>query len=201
MNPIQRALTRLRRDEGITLAELAVTTSIMSAVMAIFTTGVVQLFQAGNNNELVAMTESQLNTAFLRLDRNLRYASGIGPIHPGTGGSAVEYVNTDTADGQPECAQLELNTANKVLRRQVWPQTTKPTGKWAVLASGLDIAQSSFTLPTPLADTGFQRLKVTLVVASNPGRGHAESKSVITFTALNSTRATDASKVCPEARP
>ncbi|WP_327008900.1 hypothetical protein OHA72_17560 [Dactylosporangium sp. NBC_01737] len=201
MNPIQRALARLRRDDGVTLAEMAVTTSIMSAVMAIFTTGVIQLFQAGNNNELVAMTESQLNTAFLRLDRNLRYAAGIGPVHPvGGPDRLVEYVNTDTANGEPECAQLELNAARQVLRRQVWPQTTKPTGKWAVLASNVNVAKSSFELLAPLSDTGFQRLKITLVVASNPGRGHAESKTEITFTALNSTRATDSSKVCPEAR-
>ena len=200
MNPIQRVLTRLRRDDGVTLAELAVTTSIMSAVMAVFTTGVVQLFQAGNNSQQVATTESQLNTAFLRLDRNLRYAAGIGPVHPIEGPNQfVEYVNTDTANGEPECAQLELNAAKKVLRRQVWPQTTKPTGKWAVLASDID-ASSSFKLLKPLSDTGFQRLEITLVVGGIPGRGSAKSETVFTFTALNSTRATETAKVCPEAR-
>lgn len=197
MNP----LGRLRRDDGVTFAEMAVTTSIMSVVMAIFTTGVVQLYRSGNNNELVAMTESQLNTAFLRLDRNLRYASGIGPVHPTTGDNRfVEYVNTDTPTGEPECAQLELNKARKVLRRQVWPQTTKPTGRWVVLANQVNVDKSSFELVAPGANTGFQRLKITLFVASNPGTGHAEAKTEVTFTALNSTRGVDSSKICPEAR-
>jgi type II secretory pathway component PulJ len=210
MNPIHsmltrlrhsRTLTRLRRDDGVTLAEMAVTTSIMSAVMAIFTTGVVQLFRAGNNNEMVAMTQSQLNTAFLRLDRNLRYAAGISTPRPDAAGNvAVEYVNTETVTGEPECAQLELNKAARTLRRQVWPQTTEPTGRWAVLANEVDVPQSSFTLLTPGADTGFQRLEVKLTVAGNPGTGHAQSVTRLTFTALNSTRATDPAKVCPEAR-
>jgi type II secretory pathway component PulJ len=200
MNPLQRVLARLRRDDGVTLAEIAVTTSIMSAVMAIFTTGVVQLFKAGNNNELVAMTESQLNTAFLRLDRNLRYASGISEPHPSGDNKQVEYVNTDTASGNPECAQLELNKAKKVLRRQVWPQTTKPTGQWIVLANEVIAEQSSFELLKAGTNTGFQRLKIVLVVASNPGSGHTTSKTEVTFTALNSTRGTLAADVCPEAR-
>jgi type II secretory pathway component PulJ len=200
MNPLQRVLARLRRDDGVTLAEMAVTTSIMSAVMAIFTTGVVQLFKAGDNNELVALTQSQLNTAFLRLDRNLRYASGISQDRDKGDDEVVEYVNTDTPTGQPECAQLELNKAKKVLRRQVWPQTTKPTGRWAVLANEVDVAASSFSLPDSLSDTGFQRLKITLVVTTNPGRGHTTAKTEVTFTALNSTRGTDPAKVCPEAR-
>lgn len=192
----------LRRDDGVTLAEMAVTTAIMSAVMAIFTTGVVQLFRAGNSSELVAVTESQLNTAFLRLDRNLRYAAGFSkPGDPDVNGNKqVEYVNTETVSGVPECAQLELNKKLKVLRRQVWPQTTKPTGKWVVLASELNADKSSFALAEPTSDTGFQRLQIVLVVTTNPGTGQTESKTDVTFTALNSTRGTLPATVCPEAR-
>lgn len=201
MNLRSQSRARLRRDDGVTLAEMAVTTSIMSAVMAIFTTGVVQLFQAGNNNELVAMTQSQLNTAFIRLDRNVRYAAGISQEHSDAAGNMfVEYLNTEvTAGEKPECAQLELNRATKVLRRQVWPQGTKPPGKWVVLASQLNIDKSSFDLLEARPNTGFQRLKIVLVVASNPGRGQTEAKTEITFTALNTTRLTKAAEICPEA--
>ena len=200
MNALPRVLARLRRDDGVTLAEMAVTTGIMSAVMAIFTTGVVQLFQAGNNNELVAMTQSQLNTAFLRLDRNVRYAAGVSEDHfNAAGNQVVEYLNTEVASGQPECAQLELNRATKVLRRQVWPQATKPPGTWVVLASEIDVDNSSFELLEPGPNTGFQRLRIVLMVASNPGRGQAKAKTEITFTALNSTRLTKPADICPEA--
>ncbi|MDG6102230.1 hypothetical protein Daura_44120 [Dactylosporangium aurantiacum] len=200
MSVLPGALARLRRDDGVTLAEMAVTTGIMSAVMAIFTTGVVQLFQAGNNNELVAMTQSQLNTAFLRLDRNVRYAAGISREHTNAAGNqVVEYLNTEVASGQPECAQLELHRATKVLRRQVWPQATNPPGRWVVLANDIDVANSSFKLLDPGPNTGFQRLRITLTTASNPGRGQAQAKTAITFTALNSTRLTKPTDVCPEA--
>ncbi|MEV4132321.1 hypothetical protein AB0J72_09165 [Dactylosporangium sp. NPDC049742] len=201
MNGLLRFTARLRRDDGVTLAEMAVTTGIMSAVMAIFTTGVVQLFQAGNNNMLVAMTQSQLNTAFLRLDRNVRYAAGISREHTDTAGNMlVEYLNTEVTAGlEPECAQLELNRANKVLRRQVWPQGAKLPGRWVVLANEIDVAKSSFKLLPPETDTGYQRLRIVLVVASNPGRGQAEATTEITFTALNSTSNTKPAQICPEA--
>ncbi|GAA0707906.1 hypothetical protein Drose_30730 [Dactylosporangium roseum] len=205
---IPNILARLRRragagaddDRGVTLAEMAVTTGILSAVMAIFTTGVVQLFRAGNNNQMVALTQAELNTAFLRLDRELRYAAGIGPVHPtGGGGGSVEYVNTETATGVPECAQLHLDAAGGTLRRQVWPQGTKPQHRWTVLASEVDVAKSSFTLPPLTENTGFQRLRIKLVVTT-PGLGRTVATTDITFTALNSTRGTDPATVCPEAR-
>ncbi len=200
MNVLPRALARLSRDDGVTVAELAVTTGIMSVVMAVFTTGVVQLFQAGNNNELVALTQAQLNTAFLRLDRNVRYAAGISRQHTNAAGNkVVEYLNTEVASGQPECAQLELNGATQVLRRQVWPQTEKPKDNWVVLASQIDVGKSSFELLDPGPNTGFQRLKIVLVVAGNPGRGRTAAETEITFTALNSTRLTKPADICPEA--
>jgi len=180
---------RLRGDDrGVTLAELAVTTGIMSMVMAIFTTGVVQLFKAGNKNELVAMTQSQLNNAFLRLDRELRYSAGFGPVHTDVAGNVfIEYINTGTADGVPQCAQLELYAAGQTLRRQVWPQQAgvKPVNQWATLASQVNVAKSSFEI-VKSSRTTFQRLRVVLVVLTNPGSGQTEAKTDLTFTALNS---------------
>ncbi|WP_432978035.1 PilW family protein [Dactylosporangium sp. CA-233914] len=205
----EKLLERIRRaarpgdDRGVTLAELAVTTGIMSIVMAIFTTAVVQLFQASDKSELVATTQAQLTNAFLRLDRELRYAAGFGPVRTDTSGNVfVEYVNTGTASGTPECAQLELYKNAKTLRRQVWPQQTgqKPVNTWTVLASNVNVDKSSFTILKSTENTTFQRLRVVLVVESNPGRGHTEALSDVTFTALNSKASTDANTICPEAR-
>ncbi|WP_433609757.1 hypothetical protein ACQP2P_39235 [Dactylosporangium sp. CA-139114] len=207
MQRIRRA-ARPGDDRGVTLAELAVTTGIMSMVMAIFTTGVVQLFQASNKNELVAMTQAQLNNAFLRLDRELRYSAGFGPIHADAAGNVfVEYVNTGTASGTPECAQLELYAAAGTLRRQVWPTGQKPQNTWAVLASGVVVApprpadpRSTFTIIAPTENTAFQRLRILLIVRSNPGRGQTTASTDLTFTALNSKASTDPNTICPEAR-
>jgi len=200
MRHLRRFFMKNGDDRGVTLAEMAVTTGLMSVVMAVFTTGIIQIFRAGDKNELVALTQSQLNTAFLRLDRELRYASGIGPVHTDGTNVFVEYVNTGTASGIPECAQLELHAATKTLRRQVWPQTTTPLNNWAVLANQVSVAKSSFTLLALTLNTGFQRLRIQLVVATNPGAGQTEATSDLTFTALNSTRGTDTSTICPEAR-
>ncbi|MFI5911455.1 hypothetical protein [Dactylosporangium sp. NPDC051541] len=207
---ISRVLRRRGDDRGVTLAEMAVTMGIMSAVMAIFTTAIVQLFQAGNKNELVAATQAQLNNAFLRLDRELRYSAGFGPVHTDADNNMfVEFVNTGTASGTPECAQLELYKATKVLRRQVWPTGTKPQNKWAVLASNVVVAptdiqgktvMSTFNLMQTTENTAFQRLQVVLYVQSNPGRGQTAAKTDLKFTALNSKASTDPSTICPEAR-
>ncbi|GAA3450871.1 hypothetical protein [Dactylosporangium matsuzakiense] len=196
-------------DRGVTLAEMAVTMGIMSAVMAIFTTGVIQLFQAGNKNELVATTQAQLNNAFLRLDRELRYAAGFGPVRIDavTGTTTVEYINTGTASGTPECAQLQLYSTTSTLRRQVWPTGTKPVNKWAVLANSVVVkppadpgAKSTFAIIAPTENTAFQRLRVVLIVQSNPGRSQTLATTDLKFTALNSKAGTDPNTICPEAR-
>ena len=205
MSVLERLRGRLpqgRDDRGVTLAEMAVTTGIMAAVMAIFTTGVIQLFQAGNKNELVSLTTAQLNTAFLRLDRELRYAAGFSSPRTVGSDTFVEYVNTGTLTGTPECAQLKLDSATKTLRRQVWPNTkgVKPANKWAVLANNVNVAKSGFTLSDPLVVTTYQQLTVNLVVLTNPGRGQTEALTTLTFTALNSRAGTDTASVCPDAR-
>ncbi|MEV6927748.1 hypothetical protein AB0M46_25055 [Dactylosporangium sp. NPDC051485] len=197
------AATRRGDDRGVTLAELAVTTGIMSIVMAIFTTGLVQLFKAGNANEMVALTQAQLNTAFLRLDRELRYSGGFGPIHTDTSGNTfIEYLNPGTPSGIPDCVQLELYLGGKTLRRQAWrsEKGSKPTGRWTVLASQVNVGKSSFSIPTS-DNTSYQRLRIQLYVASNPGSGRTEAYTDLTFTALNSKLTTTPTTICPEARP
>ncbi|WP_238006031.1 prepilin-type N-terminal cleavage/methylation domain-containing protein [Dactylosporangium sp. AC04546] len=198
MRILDRVRGRTGDDRGVTLAEMVVTTGILSVVMAIFTTAVVQLFQASNENTAVAVSQAQLNTAFTRLDRELRYAAGFS--RENSTGDTVEYVNTETSTGTAECAQLNLDATGRTLRRQVWKQGTKPGGRWAVLASDIDVAQSSFKLLAPDATAGFQRLQVVLVVTTAPGRGKTTARSRITFTALNTTSGTDPKDVCPEAR-
>jgi type II secretory pathway component PulJ len=196
-----RGAARPGDDRGVTLAELAVTTGIMSVVMAIFTTAIVQLFTAGNKNELVALTQAQLNTAFLRLDRELRYSAGFStPRTDADGNQFVEYVNTGTVSGTPECAQLELYKATGTLRRQVWALDGSPANAWAVLANSVDTGQSKLTLLQPTENTAFQQLRVVLVVVTNPGRGQTTANSDVTVTALNSKSSTDPNTICPKAR-
>ncbi|MFB9178970.1 Tfp pilus assembly protein FimT/FimU [Dactylosporangium sucinum] len=199
MSLIQRIRRRAGDDRGVTLAEMVVTTGILSVVMTIFTTAIVQLYRASNENTTVAVTQSQLNTAFIRLDRELRYARGISSPRPSGKDWYVEFVSTETSSGDDECAQLNLNAATRTLRRQVW-QDDGPTGRWAVLANEINVDDSWFKLLEPGEAAGFQRLQIKLVVKTAPGSGQRTATSSITFTALNTTSGTDPDDVCKEAR-
>ena len=93
-------------DRGFTMTEIVVTMTVMSVVMAIFTGGIVQMFKASNKSESLAASQAQNNIAFLRLDKQIRYASGIST--PGTVNSApyVEYLLSST--GTATCYELRL---------------------------------------------------------------------------------------------
>src|SRR4051794_12482703 len=69
-------------DDGFSLIELMVTMTVMSIVMTLFTAGMVQLFSAQNHSDALTGASQQVHVAFVRLDRELRYSSGISA--PGT---------------------------------------------------------------------------------------------------------------------
>lgn len=196
----KRAVDGVRRtgETGVTLAELLISMGILSVVMTIFTSGVIQMYRASSRGELVAVAQTQLNNAFLRLDRELRYAAGIARPHTDGNNRYIEYLNTN--HDTPECTQLQLNAGTGTLRRRTWPQTTSPGETWNALASGVKVADSAFTLNDPTDVIAFQQLRLILAIRIGVGPTAAESKSDIAFTALNSSRATEPDNICPEAR-
>jgi prepilin-type N-terminal cleavage/methylation domain-containing protein len=183
-------------DAGVTLLEVVVAMSIMSMVMAAFTTGVIAMYRSANRTEAISTAQSQVATAFARLDRELRYATAIS--EPGTAGSDryVEYL-TITTSGVPTCNELRLDTTSRAgarLRLRSWSQGSQPP-PWStssVLAAYLGTDQ-----PFQSADTAnVQRLRVVLQIAGSTAPAEA------TFTALNSASAgtPDDKAVCTEGR-
>ncbi|WP_433725361.1 type IV pilus modification PilV family protein [Actinoplanes sp. CA-051413] len=208
------ARRRAAGEAGYSLVEVVVTAGLMSVLMVIFTTAVLQVFRTSGQVENTADARSQLQLAFQRFDRELRYASWIA--QPGKVGTAW-YVEFASYDGK-ECLQLRLQTApplvkdndidgQGVLQLIRWQPGTPAvkTRPNQTIGSQLDTATAPFELQ-PAGDTiadavpftpDFQRLRVRLTAKVGTGVATVDT----TFTALNTSRNTPATHTCSEGRP
>jgi type II secretory pathway pseudopilin PulG len=209
--------SRLRDEAGTTLLELMFGMSVMAIFLGIFSTGIVMLTRTSIHTEAVVDTSSDLNSAFLRLDKEVRYAASISS--PGISGTSgywyVEFMTSNT--GSSVCTQLRIDTAGEQLEQRTW--TLPGTGftdlsKWLPIASditnGTAVASSvdppvPFTLIASGGNLNQERLRIDLVATS--GNPQTSSRSTVTFTAVNSQSASQAasnsatypSSVCTEA--
>ena len=188
-------------DAGVTTIELIVGMLVMVVFMTIFTGAVVSMATSINKVEAVTTSSQQTNTAFLKLDRLIRYSSAITTM--GTGASGDWYVEIDTIDNDAAietCTQLRVDIATKQLQKRTWTATGATTytslSSWVQLASSITngaVAQGSadqpFTTPPALAAaaTSFQRLTITLVAGTAGASSPTTTRSNMTFTALNSS--------------
>jgi len=199
-------------DAGITLIEVVVAMTIMSLFMAMFTAGVVQMFRSAHGTEAVTTAQAQLNLAVLRLEREVRYASGIhaeGQVK--SGDWYVEYaVKND--EGKPQCVALRLQVAARQLQRQAWPRSGAPTGAWTTLATNVDPPSGQAKPPRTGAATpfwfgkatsavNFQQLELNLVFKAGSGTTVASKQFDITFTALNTSLDPSDPVECASERP
>jgi prepilin-type N-terminal cleavage/methylation domain-containing protein len=180
-------------DAGVTLVEVVVSMTIMSIFMAIFTSAAVQMFHYETDTETATSAKTQIHLAFLRLDRDIRYASAISVPNS----SYVEYLRTDQPD--PTCTELWLDPAARQLKSRTWVRGTTPGSTWTSIVSGVSATQP-FTLVAPVAPVTTQRLRVNLVVAPSGDTGPSRVMD-LTFTATNSTSSTESGAVCTEERP
>jgi prepilin-type N-terminal cleavage/methylation domain-containing protein len=199
---LRRAHTRMRAgaDGGLTLMELVVGMSVMSIFMTIFSTGIVQMYRAANKNEATSTAQSQLNLAFLRLDKQIRYAAGVSAPDVYGPDQYVEYLTTNT--GTAICTQLRLELATGQLQQRTWTQDATPlapTG-WNVLASGVTSTQP-FTFAAADDTYNFQRLQLRLETSSGAGETASSKQTDITFTAMNTSLSTSSDTICTEGRP
>lgn len=102
--PVEPALDR--DDAGFSLAEIMVTMGITSILMVIFTTAILQVYRTSAATESLSSAQAQLQIAFQRADKELRYASWIAV--PAKVGSTwyVEYAGAtpppaDSSDSRP----------------------------------------------------------------------------------------------------
>ena len=197
-------------DEGYSLIEVMMAMLCMSILMTLVTSAVIQIYHSVNGVDALSSAQTQVDTTFGRLDKELRYARGIS--NPGTvgGDPYVEYLlSVDSVD---TCVELRLHTATGELQRRQWTKNQTPlapTG-WQTLASSVT-ATTPFTVTPADSKTvdGFRYQRLTLNVISVTGGGAAQSEASgragahretnVTFTALNTT-AIDNSATCTEAR-
>jgi prepilin-type N-terminal cleavage/methylation domain-containing protein len=194
------------RADGVTMIEVVVSLTLMAVLMTIFTTAVIEVYRNVNQTEAISTGQSQLNTIFLRLDKEVRYASGISqPIQRPGSNWYVEYLNTSR--GNEICTQLRLTSTGQ-LQRRTWnrSQTSIEPSGWAVLGSDLGTVTGSVPFEfvpadpsRPSAGANFQQLRVTL--AALGGRDHKQiAASTIAFAALNTSLATASADICIEGR-
>jgi Tfp pilus assembly protein PilV len=195
----RRASRRGATDAGITLVEVVVSMTILSVVMAMFTGGVLQMYRAANRTEAAATSQSQINIAFLRLDKEIRYAAGISTPGSVASDPYVEFLTTYT--GTPVCTELRLRVAARQLQRRTWAQGSSPLtpSPWIPLASDISSTQP-FTLSAADATFNFQRLRLKLVATSGAGGTATSKQTDVTFTAMNTSLTTSSATVCTEGR-
>lgn len=214
-----RGLLRDRRsdDAGYSLIEVLVTTGIMSVVLTMFTTAMLQAYRATGRAESYSIAQSDLHRAFQRFDRELRYASWVGvPGTVGTGASTVYYAEFAGADGE-SCLQLRLEPGDQsgnarngrgILQLLRWTAGSPPASgaRGQTVASNLVVdATPPFERQAadakPYSDSDFtsdlQRLRIRLTSRVDGATARVDT----TFTALNTSRDTPAANRCQEGRP
>jgi hypothetical protein len=166
--------------------ETVVAMSLMTIFLALFTTAIVSLYGSTNKAEAVSQTSIQLNTAFSRIDKQIRYASSVNA--PNTTASATgawydEFINTTS--GQDVCTQLKLSGG--ILYERTW--TGVPTGTVGFVALASSLTQPTGTTPFtfyPASGTQIeQRLRLSLTAPIGTS-GTTTSGLNVTFSAMNS---------------
>jgi prepilin-type N-terminal cleavage/methylation domain-containing protein len=179
-----------RGDEGVSLIEVMVAMVLMGFAMAIFTGGILEVHRWVDKTDTSFEAQGQMNTTFVRLDMEVRYARSISD--PGTvnGDSYVEYlVSLGSVD---TCVELRVQASSRELQRRQWAQNATPLTptRWTTLATGVT-GTTPFT--TVAADknspTGYKFQRLALNVRSTVGMGPmgATRQTNVTFTALNAT--------------
>lgn len=188
---------RIADDRGVTLVELAVAMSLMSAFLAMFTTGVVGFYRSANQTDAKFNAQSQVHIAFQRLDTEVRYASSISQEGTRSGGTDwyVEFLTTNI--GSPVCTQLRL-TAGGLLQERRWAQGATPPA-FNTLASGISGTHPFTRKAAGVDGYAFERLAVS--VSASGGRDARARQINIAFTALNSTPDTASDTACTDGRP
>jgi competence protein ComGC len=186
-------------DDGLTLVDVLTSMAIMTVVMALFTSGIVQMYRMVNGTDAKSVAQTQVSVALLRLDRDVRYAAGISTTGPNAGVSSsatVDYLvrETKTVAGAltvvPNCKRVRVLGTR--LQQVVWPLSMTDvtrlgtTYPWTTLATGIT-SPAPFTYRAPTAEVSYQRLTVTLQATSGSGSTAVHKHSTVTYTALNTT--------------
>ena len=184
-----RIAARLRDDAGHTMSELIAAMGVMSIAAALAVTAIVQAYHFADRYESLTTDQQELHIVFSRLDRTVRYATGISVPGTANGDWYVEY----STDGR--CTQLRLNTAKSQLQTRT-VATGGPLGIWTVLASHVGDPATFVRTSASYGGVPHQELQVALSVNSGSGHSAVTKQSSSTFVAVNTTVDTASDTVC-----
>jgi hypothetical protein len=176
-------------EEGSSLAELIVGMAVISVCGAIFSAGMMEFNASSDANDSLTSAQAQTDSAFERLDKEIRYATGISaPAHVNTSWY-VEY-----ASNPDRCTQLRMTDTSGLLQSRTQTGTGAISG-WRQLASQLSGARGF--IRTAAADSAArnQQLSVTFTLTTGSRWAKASRPVSFTFTALNTSPDT-ADAVC-----
>jgi hypothetical protein len=173
-------------DAGLTLVDVLVSMTIMTVVTALFTAGIVQMFKMVNGTDDRSVAQSQVSVALLRLDKDIRYASGISVPYTLGFNQHVDFLIPKA--GSSTCVQLRVVAASRVLQRRTWTWKANPLGAtpWVTLATNVT-SPTPFSYTAPDSEISYQRLTVDLRVTTGPTGKTVTRNSKVTYTALNTT--------------
>ena len=117
-------------DDGTTLMELMIGMVIMTILMTICTTAIVTMFAGTGKTQAVANSAQQLNTAFVRLDDQVRYATSIDQPTPDGLSVAFLRITSTSAGTTRTCLQLRIQTVAGTSQLQLMERS------WPVNADG-----------------------------------------------------------------
>jgi prepilin-type N-terminal cleavage/methylation domain-containing protein len=191
-------------DEGFSLIETIMGMAIMAVFMSLFTGATLTMFSAANKVTTVNETAGQLNIAFGRLDKQVRYAAAISPEGQSGGSWYVEFLTTNT--GTSVCSQLKLDPSTQLLQERTWTVPASgaavPSG-WSQLANNITNGGQSSTSPDRpfqfIATHGaakYEQLTIRLFAEKRSNNTITSSVTSVTFTALNSTTVTSTTGIC-----
>ncbi len=200
-------------DEGFSLIDLIVATSIMGFVMVLVTGAIIVIYSNVNRSEGLGNARSQLGNSFRRLDREIRYATWVSP--PGTVNNAWYLEYAGKAAAKTVCRQLAFK--NGVLSTAEWdPQKTTTPGTRTTIAT--DLAQTGTVAPFTVYAPGDKPYASASPGTSGVGRsyelehhqvrlrfsGKVGTTSLpldVLFTAQNTNRNTPVLNDCSKGRP
>jgi prepilin-type N-terminal cleavage/methylation domain-containing protein len=185
-------------DAGLTLAEVLVAMGVMSVVMAMATTAILQMYRTSNRADVLWGNMTQLQTAFLQLDRSVRYATAISQPNTTATVGGDWYVEWSSVSGTTTmCSQLRLDGPSGLLQRRSELAGGQVSG-WGTVASSL-VASPPFLLQAASTSSyPHQRLTIDVSVRSAAGSSQPARRSTFGFTALNTSMMTVSSGVCTD---
>jgi type II secretory pathway pseudopilin PulG len=182
-------------DEGTSLIELLVVMIIVTMIMAIITTAIVNMVhtsqrERGQTNNLDASRK-----IITLLDHSVRYANAITLPGIGTDGSLYFEFRTGNSGQQQTCTQWRYVSTGGVVQWRTWQPPLSGLGtvtasSWATAAIGISPIGSTPIFSVTASSSADAKEELNVAFTSTSGAPPSHSASQVTFTAVNSTAPT-----------